>query len=235
MAINVAATALDVPVTFGTAGLWFDSGDALIPVTVTLGHAFYVHSPPAARNTALDSYYNAQARDSAGVAGRGVVKLVVSFCPSGSWDAFDAGEDTVIPVIITVTKDAGFTGAVFNDGDDTVMAVTVDLGATDTREGPIITLLDPKRNWVKWSDIGHLDFTIWKDNVAGERPMDLDGSNRVAGSSQSLSLPMSGFMRSSYSAMVGASSTRSTSWKQKYSIPNLSMISKPASILSLAR
>jgi hypothetical protein len=30
-------------------------------------------------------------------------------------------------------------------------------------------------NWVKWSDIGHLDFTIGKDNVAGERPMDWKG------------------------------------------------------------
>ena len=133
MAINVAATALDVPVTFGTAGLWFDSGDALIPVTVTLGRAFYVHSPPAARNTALDSYYNAQARDSAGVAGRGVIKLVVSFCPNGAWDAFDAAYDPVIVVTVTLTSNAGFKGAMLNDGDDTVIDVTVtDLFQADT-------------------------------------------------------------------------------------------------------
>ena len=31
------------------------------------------------------------------------------------------------------------------------------------------------RNWVKWSNIGSLDFTIWKDNVAGERPLDWKG------------------------------------------------------------
>lgn len=33
-----------------------------------------------------------------------------------------------------------------------------------------------KANWVKWSDIGNLDFTINKGNVAGERPLDWKGS-----------------------------------------------------------
>jgi hypothetical protein len=32
-----------------------------------------------------------------------------------------------------------------------------------------------KSNWVKWSNIGSLDFTVWKDNVAGERPLDWKG------------------------------------------------------------
>jgi hypothetical protein len=32
-----------------------------------------------------------------------------------------------------------------------------------------------KKNWVKWSNIGHLDFTVWKDNIAGERPLDFNG------------------------------------------------------------
>lgn len=32
-----------------------------------------------------------------------------------------------------------------------------------------------KRNWVKWSNIGSLDFTIGKDNIAGERPLDWKG------------------------------------------------------------
>lgn len=30
-------------------------------------------------------------------------------------------------------------------------------------------------NWVKWSDIGSLDFTIGRSNVAGERPLDWSG------------------------------------------------------------
>lgn len=32
-----------------------------------------------------------------------------------------------------------------------------------------------RRNWVRWSNIGDLDFTIGIDNVAGERPMDWSG------------------------------------------------------------
>ena len=33
-----------------------------------------------------------------------------------------------------------------------------------------------KLNWVKWSNIGHLNFTVWKDNIAGERPLDWKGA-----------------------------------------------------------
>jgi hypothetical protein len=36
-------------------------------------------------------------------------------------------------------------------------------------------VLAVKGNWVKWSDIGNLDFTINKSNVAGERPLDWEG------------------------------------------------------------
>jgi hypothetical protein len=32
-----------------------------------------------------------------------------------------------------------------------------------------------KSNWVKWGNIGSIDFTIWKDNIAGERPLDWKG------------------------------------------------------------
>lgn len=36
--------------------------------------------------------------------------------------------------------------------------------------------VDPIRtNWIKWSNIGYLDFTIGKDNIAGERPLDWKG------------------------------------------------------------
>lgn len=34
---------------------------------------------------------------------------------------------------------------------------------------------NPRDNWVKWSDIGNLDFTINRSNVAGERPLDWKG------------------------------------------------------------
>ena len=32
-----------------------------------------------------------------------------------------------------------------------------------------------RKNWIKWANIGSLDFTIGKDNVAGERPLDWKG------------------------------------------------------------
>lgn len=32
-----------------------------------------------------------------------------------------------------------------------------------------------RRNVVQWSNIGSLDFTVWRDNVAGERPIPLNG------------------------------------------------------------
>ena len=38
-----------------------------------------------------------------------------------------------------------------------------------------IYFLPLQQNWIKWSDIGNLDFTIGLSNVAGERPMDWPG------------------------------------------------------------
>jgi hypothetical protein len=32
-----------------------------------------------------------------------------------------------------------------------------------------------RKNWIKWSGIGNIDFTIGRDNVAGERPLDWPG------------------------------------------------------------
>lgn len=39
-----------------------------------------------------------------------------------------------------------------------------------------IYLEDARNNWVKWSQIGKLDFTINESNVAGERPLNWKGS-----------------------------------------------------------
>jgi len=32
-----------------------------------------------------------------------------------------------------------------------------------------------KKNWLKWSDVGSVNFTIGRSNVAGERPLDWNG------------------------------------------------------------
>jgi len=41
-------------------------------------------------------------------------------------------------------------------------------------EGDLL-LENLRSNWVKWSNIGQMDFTIGRDNVAGERPLDFKG------------------------------------------------------------
>ncbi len=38
-----------------------------------------------------------------------------------------------------------------------------------------VTVEAVKKNWLRWSDIGHLDFTIAEDNVAGTAPLDWAG------------------------------------------------------------
>lgn len=43
--------------------------------------------------------------------------------------------------------------------------------------GPVVTTnMGPFENWVKWSQIGVLDFTITKNNLAGHRPLDWNGA-----------------------------------------------------------
>jgi hypothetical protein len=49
--------------------------------------------------------------------------------------------------------------------------ITVTLSFVDAD----ILLEAAKKNWIQWSDIGNLDFTINKSNVAGERPLDWSG------------------------------------------------------------
>lgn len=75
-------------------------------------------------------------------------------------------EDNVIPLTITVLGTAIFDN--FNVSSDPIeIAISV--------EDVDIAIERKRTNWLKWSNIGSLDFTIWKDNVAGERPVDWAG------------------------------------------------------------
>jgi len=59
-----------------------------------------------------------------------------------------------------------------------VPSITVDAGSievTISLHSYGITVGGRKCNWIKWSKIGHLDFTIDESNVAGERPLDWSG------------------------------------------------------------
>jgi len=47
--------------------------------------------------------------------------------------------------------------------------------ALSVSPSPVFVTSTTRANWVKWSTIGALDFTILKDNLAGERPLDWKG------------------------------------------------------------
>ena len=58
----------------------------------------------------------------------------------------------------------------------TPITVTLNLLSGFSSSGGVSVFTSgPKDNWVKWSNIGSLDFTIDRSNVAGERPLDWKG------------------------------------------------------------
>jgi hypothetical protein len=80
-----------------------------------------------------------------------------------------SGEKPFAGLDATVTAYATASGTAIwgtvNEGTATAYAIA---------EGEIL-LENPYLNWVKWSNIGELNFDIGRDNVAGERPMDWRG------------------------------------------------------------
>jgi len=118
------------------------------------------HSPAAPRNTDLDIYFNCEGYDINGNARQGVgISLAVAY-----------GSIPFIDFVATATSVAYAYGSpnwgLVYDGTATALAKAY---------GELL-LEGIKRNWVKWSNIGSADFTVWKDNVAGERPLDWKGS-----------------------------------------------------------
>lgn len=204
MAINVSADPILTDVTLPGAIKWYFMDDAdpievtalpvgtfleglvlgdAVPVTITL-RGLMTHSPPAPVNPDLNSTFNCLTADSAGVEGRGVVKLTTTLI--GTWLNTHIGldDEALIPFTVTVHGNL-VAGRMLND-DDALLELSVDLGVTEaqwiavntgdgTILGPTFIVSGVKESWVKWSNIGELDFTIWKDNVAGERPLDFRG------------------------------------------------------------
>jgi hypothetical protein len=92
----------------------------------------------------------------------GVIKLSVTL--SGTWRDINLYVD---PIVITVLPDGDFIEGL------TLEADIIEIIFAFWKPEPHFRYL--KRNWVKWSNIGSLDFTIWKNNIAGERPLDWSG------------------------------------------------------------
>jgi len=137
------------------------SGSSSMTIT---SNGVYSLITPADRDPALDIYFDCQGDDSAGVGGKGV--LVATGSIHGTWP-----NTPIAASVLTITGSilGTYNGGVIITG---LLTATISLLPSDTF---IPFVLPVKANWVKWSNIGDLDFTVGKDNVAGERPLDWKG------------------------------------------------------------
>jgi len=129
-----------------------------IEVTFQQRMAILSHTPAAARNPELDqTLYLSYAS---------VTDSLLTVTILGTW--LNVGI-AAAPIVVTLSQLGSFPAGLVWKGEVTL---GVDL---EFMIGTLMTTEMPRKSWVKWSNIGSLDFTIWKDNVAGERPLDWKG------------------------------------------------------------
>jgi hypothetical protein len=117
---------------------------------------------PAERNPALDITFDCGMLDSA--KNNHFFNLAASM--EGEWISVNIA---VSPLVVTLSQHGSFNAGVYANG---LLELTLSLLPSAT----YINFTEAvKANWVKWSDIGYLDFTVGKDNVSGERPLDWKG------------------------------------------------------------
>lgn len=127
-----------------------------ITLEITFPQVVLSHSPAAARDSGLDTEFNYDSIEPD--------DLTITLL--GVWGSIAATKDSnVITLTITLSHDLTFVSDLW-EGESVDVGITL-LG--------VCTLTPSKINWVRWSNIGSLDFTIGRDNVAGERPMDWKG------------------------------------------------------------
>jgi len=107
----------------------------------------------------LDMTFNCNGYDNNGNANQGV----------GFAYAIASGDKTGIEALGTATGYAIASGTVIWGNVFTGTATAYGLAYGE------ILLEGLRRNFVKWSNIGSLDFTVGRDNIAGERPLDWKG------------------------------------------------------------
>ena len=133
------------------------------PGVITFKPSGYLsHWPPAERDTSLDQTFYCDYTDVHDNKDAGIG--VITFSAHGTWLNVTVFAD---PGVITLTPLGDYVEGVLVNADPGVITFTA-------RSSDILTELY-KTNWVQWSDIGSLDFTIWKDNIAGKRPLDWKG------------------------------------------------------------
>jgi hypothetical protein len=120
----------------------------------------YPSSPP---NSDLDQIFDCHSQDRFDNWDRGVIVFTTSI--TGAWL-----NKTVFasPINLTLSQVGTYVSGVIISSSP--ISVTI-------RFNPFVGIITErlKTNWLKWSNIGNLDFTINKTNVAGERPLDWKG------------------------------------------------------------
>uniref|UniRef100_A0A6M3KQT6 Uncharacterized protein n=1 Tax=viral metagenome TaxID=1070528 RepID=A0A6M3KQT6_9ZZZZ len=140
--------------------IWL-TADPIVVATSTYGSLS--HNPAAVRNTALDIVFDCRRLGNDGLP-VGIISLAVTIL--GTW----LNKRIVASPIEITTSILGTMLPAKMLSTTALLLVTVSISpnADMITEGV-------KKNWVKWSNIGNLDFTVWKDNIAGERPLDWKG------------------------------------------------------------
>jgi len=120
---------------------------------------------PRERDPALDLTFDCAGTSSQGVLDQGI--LVFTTSQEGEWAAIVINVATDVPTA-TMSILGDFAGDMAVSG---LLTLTLSL----LPSGTIPFISATKKNWIKWSDIGELNFTVGKSNVAGERPLDWKG------------------------------------------------------------
>lgn len=138
------------------------------PITITLKQRGNIsHFPPADRNFALDRILDCKQRKNYGSIEDIILVTLSISCSATSVSIIAKPINLTAGIIGNFVEGMFFTGSVTGDTAIIDIAILMKL--------PDVFTQASKKNWIKWSDIGSLDFTIWKDNVAGERPLDWQG------------------------------------------------------------
>lgn len=130
-------------------GWTIDAGPIEVEIVLVCWFHYY---PPSGRDATLDQWYSADSIE---------VELEITGEPLNQW--IEAGS---IDVELEIVHDDFVIGLVFDD-------CTLEVEITIESYGMVIGT--SRTNWVKWSKIGVLDFTIDESNIAGERPLDWRG------------------------------------------------------------
>jgi hypothetical protein len=156
MAIAVSADPIITTASIlGVYNLWIVAD----PIEVSLSlYSTRSQYPPAAINPALDQEFDCNADSD----NPDIPEVVVSI--TGTWFNICIIADP-IEVITSLSGD-------YIEG---VLVSASPITVETSFEDADIVFEAVKSNWIKWSGIGDLDFTISRDNVAGERPLDWRG------------------------------------------------------------